>query len=271
MKYVERMSGFEVIGHARQRHGRPARPGRREGGSRSAGHLPTRHVRPRVVPPDPGPGDPVDVIAMTQARDLSVVRAVVSFGAMQYLVKPFTFAAVRQDRALSGLPVYVDHERAGRRATRYRSPTAHPPRLGGRRPPEGHQLCVTTANHVRVATSRRNHRHVRRGGRSSSGASRVTARRYLEFLVESGMAERGARYRGVGRPEAEYRLLRRGLSAEISISTTPDSRRSWPASHNRLLLNPTTVGTSRYRYRCGCPKLRAQPVTCCLSAAGGQA
>ena len=24
---------------------------------------------------------------------------------------------------------------------------------------------------------------------------------------------------------------------------------SWPASHNRVLLNPTTVGTSRYRYR----------------------
>jgi hypothetical protein len=24
---------------------------------------------------------------------------------------------------------------------------------------------------------------------------------------------------------------------------------SWPASHNRVLLNPTTVGTSHYRYR----------------------
>ena len=24
---------------------------------------------------------------------------------------------------------------------------------------------------------------------------------------------------------------------------------SWPASHSRVLLNPTTVGTSRYRYR----------------------
>jgi response regulator of citrate/malate metabolism len=42
---------------------------------------------------------------------------------------------------------------------------------------------------------------------SISGMSRVTARRYLEYLVESGRAERTARYRGAGRPEFEYRLV----------------------------------------------------------------
>ena len=41
-------------------------------------------------------GSTVDVIVVTQARDLSVVQAAVSFGSMQYLIKPFTFAAVRQ-------------------------------------------------------------------------------------------------------------------------------------------------------------------------------
>ncbi len=38
----------------------------------------------------------VDVVATTRARDLSVVQAAVSFGVTQYLVKPFTSAAVRQ-------------------------------------------------------------------------------------------------------------------------------------------------------------------------------
>ena len=37
------------------------------------------------------------------------------------------------------------------------------------------------------------------------GTSRVTARRYLEYLTESGLAERRSRYGGAGRPEVEYR------------------------------------------------------------------
>jgi response regulator of citrate/malate metabolism len=40
----------------------------------------------------------------------------------------------------------------------------------------------------------------------TSGASRVTARRYLEYLVDSGLVVRSARYRGAGRPEVVYRL-----------------------------------------------------------------
>jgi response regulator of citrate/malate metabolism len=42
---------------------------------------------------------------------------------------------------------------------------------------------------------------------SASGSSRVTARRYLEYLVTSGVVLRNARYRSAGRPEVEYRLV----------------------------------------------------------------
>jgi response regulator of citrate/malate metabolism len=38
------------------------------------------------------------------------------------------------------------------------------------------------------------------------GVSRVTARRYLEHLVDIGMAERSPQYGGPGRPENRYRL-----------------------------------------------------------------
>ena len=37
------------------------------------------------------------------------------------------------------------------------------------------------------------------------GASRVTSRRYLEHLADSGRVERQPRYGGSGRPEVEYR------------------------------------------------------------------
>jgi response regulator of citrate/malate metabolism len=37
------------------------------------------------------------------------------------------------------------------------------------------------------------------------GASRITARRYLEYLADTGLASRTPRYGGAGRPETEYR------------------------------------------------------------------
>jgi len=37
------------------------------------------------------------------------------------------------------------------------------------------------------------------------GASRVTVRRYLEHLADTGSLERRQRYGGGGRPEVEYR------------------------------------------------------------------
>ena len=37
------------------------------------------------------------------------------------------------------------------------------------------------------------------------GASRITARRYLEYLADTGLADRAPRYGNAGRPELEYR------------------------------------------------------------------
>jgi response regulator of citrate/malate metabolism len=37
------------------------------------------------------------------------------------------------------------------------------------------------------------------------GASRITARRYLEYLADTGLVDRAPRYGGTGRPEMEYR------------------------------------------------------------------
>jgi two-component system CitB family response regulator len=40
------------------------------------------------------------------------------------------------------------------------------------------------------------------------GASRTTARRYLEYLVSRGSVEVDVSYGGVGRPERIYRMTR---------------------------------------------------------------
>ena len=94
--YVERVVGFEVAGQAAS-------------GSECLQRLaagPVDLILLDIYLPDMSglevlrriraAGSTVDAIVVTRARDLSVVAAAVSFGAMQYLVKPFTFATVRQ-------------------------------------------------------------------------------------------------------------------------------------------------------------------------------
>ncbi|MGW2996506.1 two-component system response regulator, partial [Streptomyces sp. NPDC001193] len=45
------------------------------------------------------------------------------------------------------------------------------------------------------------------GAAEAAGISRITARRYLEHLVDTGRADRTPRYGQVGRPELHYRWL----------------------------------------------------------------
>jgi response regulator of citrate/malate metabolism len=151
-------------------------------------------------------GPAVDVIAVTSARDLAVVRAAVSLGIVQYLLKPFAFAALRDK--LDGYAAYrarlghggvlagqheVDRMLAALRST-------DPADL-----PKGMSRESLDAVVVAIKAA---------GGFSASeaaqvlGTSRITARRYLEYLSEIGLAERRPRYGGTGRPEVEYRWIR---------------------------------------------------------------
>ena len=59
---------------------------------------------------------------------------------------------------------------------------------------------------------------------TTAGSSRVTARRYLEYLVTSGVAVRSARYRSAGRPEVEYRLVPRNHHGQPGELTAASAR-----------------------------------------------
>ncbi len=158
-------------------------------------------------------GHTTDVIMVTRARDLTVVQAAVAFGATQYLVKPFTFNAVR--RKLEGYQEYRERLGAGPVVAQDDVDglfgIAARPRRGGRAA-QGREPGVARRG-MRGARRRR-----RRPGCTAAevadaiGASRVTARRYLEYLAETGLAERAARYGPTGRPQTEYRWRPKGTS-----------------------------------------------------------
>jgi len=150
-------------------------------------------------------GHPADVIAVTSARDLEIVRAAVSLGIVQYLLKPFTFAALRDklqryaayrqqiDGAVASSQQDVDLVLARLRGSDSNSL------------PKGmsQQSLDAVIAILRPST----------GNLSSTevaimlGASRVTARRYLEHLADSAVVVRRSRYGSAGRPEVEYQWI----------------------------------------------------------------
>lgn len=153
-----------------------------------------RAVRSRALP--------VDVIVVSGARDLEVVRSAVSGGAVHYLLKPFTFAALRDK-----LERYAEY-RGAVEADRPAEQSDIDRALGALRGstaatlPKGlsDDTLALLARALQDATGPLS----AADAAAATGVSRVTARRYLEHLAESGRAVRSPRY-GAGRPENAYR------------------------------------------------------------------
>jgi response regulator of citrate/malate metabolism len=150
-------------------------------------------------------GHLVDVMMVTSARDLAVVRAAVSTGVVQYLLKPFTFPALRDkleryarfrrevDRDAGAVDqTEVDHLLATLRGN------------DGQALPKG--LSGSTLDSVTAALRDAGDDGLPAGTAAAAlGMSRVTARRYLEYLADNGLAVRRSQYGQVGRPEVWYR------------------------------------------------------------------
>ncbi|CAH0126311.1 response regulator [Microbacterium foliorum] len=150
-------------------------------------------------------GAAVDVIAITGVRDAESVRQMAALGVHQYLVKPFPFA-VFQER----LTAYRSH-REQARATDGEATQSEIDALLGRA-----TGTVSIPKGLSDATLQKVIAALRAGGAISAseaaerlGMSRVSVRRYLEHLAETGVAIRGARYGARGRPETEYGWNRR--------------------------------------------------------------
>jgi response regulator of citrate/malate metabolism len=145
----------------------------------------------------------VDVIAVTSARDLAVVREGVSLGVVQYVLKPFTFATLRdrlvryaEFRGAAGEAAGQDDVDRALAALRAPGPAALPKGLSG---PTLERVTGTLRDAREGLTAA--------GVAEAVGISRITARRYLEHLVDAARAARTPLYGQVGRPELVYRWL----------------------------------------------------------------
>lgn len=149
-----------------------------------------------------------DIIAVTAAREAPVVRAAIALGVVHYLIKPFTQLMFRE-------------RLEGYRARRRDAPAAAPvtgtinqadvdralDSLRGSVPERVLPKGVSPDTLAGVEDL------LRDAGRALSaaevtaalGISRITARRYLEFLTAERRVQREPRYGTPGRPELEYR------------------------------------------------------------------
>jgi response regulator of citrate/malate metabolism len=166
-------------------------------------NLPDRHGLDVVRAMRAG-GHVADVIAVTSARDLEVVRAAVSLGVVQYVLKPFVFATLKE--RLLAYRAYRDQLSQG---TQVGTQAEVDQVLAGARPATGTRLPKGMAEELLARVSRLLREAA--SGLSATemaqqlGVSRVTARRYAEYLTESRLVVRHSRYAGSGRPEVEYR------------------------------------------------------------------
>jgi response regulator of citrate/malate metabolism len=202
--YVERVAGFTVVGEAHT-------------GTEALEHV--KRLRPDLVLLDIYLPDmsglevlrrlrevdaaPVDVIAITSAKDVDTLRRAMQGGVIQYLVKPFFFDTFRERleryaalRArMTRMRVADQHEIDKLYALLRTQGTTRLPK--GISPP----TLAAVVQVVRDASEELSASDVA----SEAGISRGTARRYLEFLAESGSVELTLRYGATGRPEHLYR------------------------------------------------------------------
>ncbi|TMR94544.1 response regulator [Nonomuraea basaltis] len=141
-----------------------------------------------------------DIIAVTSARDLAMVRSAVSLGISQYLLKPFTYATL-----LEKLTRYARFkEEAGVAVGQGDVDRVLGTLRGSSELPKG--MSRDTLDAVAAKLRERPQGMAAQAVADAIGVSRVTARRYLEYLVELGVAARMPQYGAVGRPELLYRI-----------------------------------------------------------------
>lgn len=145
----------------------------------------------------------LDVIVVSAAHEIDTVREVMRLGAFDYIVKPFTYERLSQ--AMDGYRTYrkkrgeLDQKdidsimRREAQGTRYGS---LPKGLSARQL-EKVVYCLRESTGGMAADD----------VATVTGVSRVTARRYLEYLVSTDRASVDQEHRSVGRPINLYRII----------------------------------------------------------------
>ena len=203
-QFVDRLPGFEVVGEATT--GREARA-----------LVETLHpdlVLLDIYLPDEngidlmrklraGPSSRVDIIAITSAKDVDVLRDAMHLGVVHYIVKPFTFVTFRERletyaearRRLSDMQEAEQRDIDRLYGLLRTSSEASLPK--GISPPTLTLVAsLLKESESAISTAQLAER---------AGISQGVARRYLRFLADSGAVDFTLRYGAAGRPEHLYK------------------------------------------------------------------
>ncbi|KMQ75843.1 response regulator [Marinobacter subterrani] len=146
-----------------------------------------------------------DVILITAAKEVETLRSALRGGVFDYILKPLVF-----ERLQEAVTRYREHlERlSGLQQVAQKEVDALLPRNTGddsrrsdSRLPKG--IDGLTLDKIREVMADGSHRSAEEVG-GAIGASRTTARRYLEYLVGAGELSAEVTYGSVGRPERRY-------------------------------------------------------------------
>jgi response regulator of citrate/malate metabolism len=148
-------------------------------------------------------GHLTDVIMVTASRDVATVQAAMRFGALQYLVKPFTFPGLRVKlEAYAQLRRTLDdadeagQDQVDRIFGSLRTAAASVPLPKGHSAPTAELIRKVLTEAVRPLSAPE--------VATRAGLSRSTAQRYLKRLEESGRLRLTLKYGETGRPEHRY-------------------------------------------------------------------
>ncbi|NYG06814.1 response regulator of citrate/malate metabolism [Phycicoccus badiiscoriae] len=153
-------------------------------------------------------GDRVpDFLLVTAARDIDSVRTAMQLGAFYYLVKPFSFVALREQlEAYRAWTERVDQEGE---ADQHVVDTLFSLRgTSTRRAVAGRALQPTMARVLEIVTTAKGPIGATEVA-EILGASRPTAQRYLASLVSKQLLDLDLSYGSTGRPEHRYLPRRR--------------------------------------------------------------
>ncbi|WP_255947857.1 response regulator [Streptomyces odontomachi] len=205
--YVDRVTGFRVVGTAQN-----ALQALRELERTAVDLLLLDHYLPDrtgldLVRDMRQRGLRSDVIMVTAAQDVDVVEAALRYGVLHYLVKPFTFDALR-----TRLESYAELRRTLRDASARTTAGQHQvdrifgavrtPATAPSAPVKGWsgptvELICQILDEAGGALSAQE-------VAAEAGISRSTAQRYLRHLQDQGVLQLSLRYGDAGRPEHRY-------------------------------------------------------------------
>jgi response regulator of citrate/malate metabolism len=207
---VEKVPGFTVLGEARtaaEAHGMITAD--RPDLLLLDMYLPDRTGLDLIRELAAAPGGEIvpDFILITAARDIESVRAAIQLGAIYYLVKPFAFAALREQleaylqwRQRLSQTREADQETVDTLYSTLRSPATIARQRRKLPATMTRVLDVVTDSPAALSAS---------DVAVELGFSRPTAQRYLATLVQRGLLDLDLAYGATGRPEHRFSARRR--------------------------------------------------------------